>query len=519
MSEPKSQPQPQPAGPDAPDAGGADAKRGSGPKPGVPVPHDTGEARRGSGPKQVAAPPSPPSGTNPGQDRRLAEHLAAAGELVAARRFREAEIEVLRALSGVPGDLRALNLLALVRFKLGRLEEARATYREIATSAPRDPAVRRNLGLLALKAERIDEAVGELELAVRLAPGDKRAWSYLGYAYTRRGDSVAAAAAFRRAGQDAIATEIEQAAVAGAGTPEQALAGPEATGAAPAPAELARAGGGEGALVPRGDSGVSRADSGLSRSDSGVSRSGARVALMAEWAAAPVGGSRPPAAAAARAQTAVSFALGCLGHEGGVATGGGATGGAATGAVAAGAATAPIRLSADDGAFVRADAALASTGAAPWERAFRRVRGVAGGEPLGTADRPFYRMRGDGAIWVAGAGRWTALALEDDILFLREDRVLGFDGDLLWEAGRLPGDGLPMLQFRGRGRVVIELRGAPAGVKVADGAPARVSRAHLYGWLGRVVAHARRDEGPLQITCEGEGVMLLELGAGGGAAL
>ena len=42
------------------------------------------------------------------------------------------------------------------------------------TRAPNDPAVRRNLGLLALKAERIDEAIAELELAAHLAPDDKR---------------------------------------------------------------------------------------------------------------------------------------------------------------------------------------------------------------------------------------------------------------------------------------------------------------------------------------------------------
>jgi Tfp pilus assembly protein PilF/uncharacterized protein (AIM24 family) len=464
------------------------------------MPGDTGEARRGSGPKPplpMPVVPSPPAGTNPGQDRRLAEHLAIAGDLVAARRFREAEIEVLRALSGVPGDLRALNLLALVRFKLGRLEEARATYREIATSAPRDPAVRRNLGLLALKAERVDEAVTELELAVRLAPGDKRAWSYLGYAYTRRGDSVAAAAAFRRAGQDAIATEIEQSAVAGAAAPERALATPDGTGVGGAALEPSRPGEGP---APRNDAPAPRSDAAVARPDAVAAREAAAPAL-AEWGAAPAQAVRqPPATGEARAQTAVSFALACLGLDG----------------AHSAAATAPIRLLAEDGAFVRADAALASTGAAPWERAYRRVRGRGAGESLGTSARPFYRLNGAGVVWVAGAGRWAALALEDDILFLREDRVLGFDGDLSWEAGRLPGDGLPMLQFRGRGRVVVELTGATTGIKVADGAPARVARAHLLGWLGRVVAHARRDQGPLQISCEGEGVMLLELGAPAG---
>ena len=48
-------------------------------------------------------------------------HLASAGELVAAKKFGEAEEEILRALSASPADAKALTLLALVRYKLGRL--------------------------------------------------------------------------------------------------------------------------------------------------------------------------------------------------------------------------------------------------------------------------------------------------------------------------------------------------------------------------------------------------------------
>ena len=127
-------------------------------------------------------------------------HLASAGELVAAKRFGEAESEILRALSDAPKNVQALNLLALVRYKLGRLEEAHATYREIAGAAPQDAHARRNLGLIALKLGHVEEALPELEMAVRLTPGDERAWSYLGYAYAKKGEVVEAAAAFRRAG-------------------------------------------------------------------------------------------------------------------------------------------------------------------------------------------------------------------------------------------------------------------------------------------------------------------------------
>ncbi len=133
-----------------------------------------------------------------------------AGELVSSRRLPEAETEIAQALAHAPHDLRALKLLALVRFKLGRLAEARETYQTVVRAAPDDPGVRRSLGLVALKLEWFHEAVGELEAAARLEPGDRRVWSYLGYAYARVGRSTDAADAFRRAGQPDLAAEMDR---------------------------------------------------------------------------------------------------------------------------------------------------------------------------------------------------------------------------------------------------------------------------------------------------------------------
>jgi len=61
------------------------------------------------------------SPTTPGRvpDERFLDYLSSAADMVGGRRFREAEVEVLRALSITPSDLRALKLLTLVRFKLG----------------------------------------------------------------------------------------------------------------------------------------------------------------------------------------------------------------------------------------------------------------------------------------------------------------------------------------------------------------------------------------------------------------
>jgi uncharacterized protein (AIM24 family) len=107
----------------------------------------------------------------------------------------------------------------------------------------------------------------------------------------------------------------------------------------------------------------------------------------------------------------------------------------------------------------------------------------------------------------------VALTLDQDILYLREDRVVAFDGDVVWESGRVPRDELPLLQFRGSGRVVVDAAGDEVvTLRLSEGSPVTVPRARLVGWLGRVVAQSVRDgeDATLaRIACEGEGVLLL----------
>jgi uncharacterized protein (AIM24 family) len=445
-------------------------------------------------------------------DDRLVGHLATAGEHVAGGRFREAEVEVLRALSGVPADVRALNLLALVRVKLGRLEEARATYREIVAVAPSEAAPRRHLGLLALKLDQIDDAIPELEAAARLAPGDAQTWSYLGYAYAKKGEPVPAAAAFRRAGQDALAVELEHAAtarrpasgpklgaLAGAGTPRPA-APPE--GLAPVTPSL---------VAPAAVVTPSLVAPAAVVTPSLVAP-GAVVAPAASVASENVEAGAPPVVAAAPAATPAASVdgmapvelapvplLGFVLSRLGMATVPPAPIGEA------------LRLAVDDEAYVRAGVALAAVGVR-FEPAFRRTQGRRSSAPLAPAGAPFFRLVGPGDVWVAGSpGRWQAVLLEDDILYVREDRVLAFDGGVSWEAGAVPGDGLRMLQFRGRGCVVLEVDAPPVAIKVTEDRPAFVSRAHLLGWVGRLVTHRQRGLGtsPFDLACQGEGVLLL----------
>src|SRR5450631_3704800 len=319
-------------------------------------------------------------------------HLASAGELVAAKRFGEAEGEILRALSASPADAKALTLLALVRYKLGRLEDAHATYREIAGAAPNDAGARRNLGLLALKLERIDDALPELEMAVRIAPGDGRAWSYLGYAYAKKGEVVQAAAAFRRAGQDALANELDQAAkVQRPPTPVSrgslgrpvALAPPLPPMTPPMPPSVAAEKRPSSWKEPSARRPEDPAPPRVEAAAHSVRP--ADVERSVERSVEPSVDS--PLPREVEAVPLLSFVLARLGQ-------------APSPSIPSGA----FRLAIADEAHARADAILAGTGTLKWEPGFRRAQGRASTEPMGReGGAPFYRLTGGGEIWIAAA--------------------------------------------------------------------------------------------------------------------
>jgi uncharacterized protein (AIM24 family) len=494
----------------------------------------------------LQSPPSTPAASQGGgADDPFLDHLASAAEMVSARLFREAEVEVLQALSIAPADLRALKLLALVRFKLGRLDESRSLCHEIAASVPGDAGIHLKLGLIALKLDRLDEAVFELETAARLAPDDLRAWSYLGFVHARRGERSRAAAAFRRAGQDELALETENqrgpegpplaTSVAGSGIAPEAVPAPVASeSAGSGPARGDGGGANDAGSGPRGR--TSKASGGApSASGSGSGRAlksapSAALGSAADHPFAP-STSAPPereprhdsgrfwaapeevvssAPGTMRASALVGFAVSGLGPPSdqpawiGVA----------------------VRLAITDGAFVRTDAVVACSGVVRWEEAQRRLHGRPSGDRLGGTDAPFCRVRGRaGELFVSapeGAGRLVPLLLEDDVLYLREECVVAFEGTVSWEYGHIPRAPFGMLQFRGRGLVVICVRGEPGSVKVKPERPVQAAARHLLGWVGRVVAHGGHLDvggttapgavpGPLLITCEGEGVVLFEV--------
>jgi tetratricopeptide (TPR) repeat protein len=437
---------------------------------------ETNDTSAPPGAQAAGVPLSPTSA----DEQVLLPQLHRASELVTAQRLPEAETVLMGARRTSPHDLRVLKLLALVRFKLGRLAEAAQVYREAAIVAPEDPAVRLNLGLIALKLESFAEAAQELEAAVRGQPEDRRAWSYLGYAYARNGSPAQAASAFRRAGQHELAAEMERATTGTSHSTEI----PVVEGFADAPPE--RTNGGVSpvstAATPRPVLRREETPVPSSRMVSGEMVFEQGVTLAAFTTARLL--SLPPLVTPIEA------------HGEGV-----------------------LRFQAGAETHVRESALLAAAGGQGLALARRRSRGQLVGDQLATDADRFFRVNGGGELLLVSPQRerrLIALALDRDVLYIEEDRVAAWGDEVVWESGKVPGDGKALLQFRGSGRVVI-LAGEDEliAIRIAENERMAVPAARLAGWLGPVVVQGRPVavetalDGLEYVTCEGEGVLLL----------
>src|SRR5262249_20840012 len=167
-------------------------------------------------------------------DRAFVSHIARGGELLRAEKLAEACAELRLALDLKPGDVKVLNLLGLVTFRLGRYGEARDIFQDLADRQPNDPSLQLNLGLVHLKMGEVDDAIRELARAKELDTlGQVRTLGYLGLAYARKGEYAKARDAFRASGQEDLAREMETqlqeldaAGVPVAGAAAVAVAGP-----------------------------------------------------------------------------------------------------------------------------------------------------------------------------------------------------------------------------------------------------------------------------------------------------
>lgn len=159
-----------------------------------------------------------------------------------------------------------------------------------------------------------------------------------------------------------------------------------------------------------------------------------------------------------------------------------------------------------------------SGGELEYEPATRRSRGSQTDERFDYGGSRFHVVSGNGyLIAVAGDKKFTAVTLDDDIFYLREDLVFAFDATLRWENGNVPGlrGKLPVVQFRGDGAVALRTSQQLVRVKLPAQGILYVDATRLAGWIGRVIPRAvvPPEHGPMGeicVECTGEGVVLVD---------
>lgn len=156
-----------------------------------------------------------------------------------------------------------------------------------------------------------------------------------------------------------------------------------------------------------------------------------------------------------------------------------------------------VRTAPATGFAARLEALRASSNALSMKLLERQMKGKSTGESFGGVGSPVVLATGDGQLVLAPrAGRkLSSFTLEStsDMCFVREEVLLGFDGELAFENGRLAtGDGeqVAVVQLRGRGAVILESIGEILTLEVHGSRGLSVRREVILGWFGRLVPRA-----------------------------
>jgi uncharacterized protein (AIM24 family) len=465
-------------------------------------------------------------------------HLYRGSELLQESRVLEAKEELEFALTMQPSDPKGQDLLGAVYFRLGHYPRAIQIYETLEHAFPNDVSIKVNLALSYLKTGQPEAARRTLQDATRINPEHRRAWGYLGLALQKVGELEQAQAAFERGGHPLMARRVTERrqrvtmpAPAGGGTGVEdgvraaaetafseldtgelrfALAEPE--GAAQndspwhttEPGHVAKASDGSTRTQPPAAATGPRSDRPRPASERapasmhGLSHEVATVPpappMMASTSAStrlvppPPDAPRPPSLPAPVRERHVAPSL----------------------FVTAEASDPPVALHARGVLLVRTTdeqpfgAKLESirvvVGTAATRVLHRRTRDAETHEVLGGIGSPFVRLSGTARLVLGPKAGHTlaALALEDELAFVREDALLGFELRLAYENGRLaletpgegaraPNEGAHVVQLRGSGSVVLELAGSLASVPCTAGRALFVRREWIVGWLGRLV--------------------------------
>jgi uncharacterized protein (AIM24 family) len=154
-----------------------------------------------------------------------------------------------------------------------------------------------------------------------------------------------------------------------------------------------------------------------------------------------------------------------------------------------------VQTSPETGFAARLESVRAASNALTMTLLERHSKGKPTGESFGGVGSPIVRATGEGQLVLAArAGRkLSCFTLEDDMCFVREEVLLGFDGVLAFENGRLAtgeGEFVAVVQLRGKGAVLLEAVGEVLTLEVQGSRGLSVRREVVLGWFGRLVPRA-----------------------------
>lgn len=490
----------------------------------------------------------------PAEQERLDRLIVDGGELLKQNSVTEARQMFTEALELDPNNIKVLGLLGLICFRMNDFQSALPIYERLVSIRRADASFALNLGLVYLRLGQAAEAIVQLQRCRELDPSQSRAVSYLGLAYARNGQYADAYQAFLQAGEEDLAEEMAQylteeqrvelkaavtlptAATEAATTSPNALAdqatdsvvfstqgtvellddevevlieefepepaldtsdtpdAPEAPEAPEAPASD------RAVAIP-----LPQARPMRSRRDKGPGAISQAVALAVPSSAAAAGAARvavghhPP-------QPLFEFATSKLIRP---------DDGDSVFELSAGGV---LIVRVQGRVYTRTEGVNVTGGELAYEVASRRSRGSSGGEEFSSDGRPLFVVSGKGHLLAGPLDQhFTAVTLDQDILYLREDLVFAFEDQLRWENGHVPGSNstIRMVQFRGQGSVAFRSKRPLLAIKLASERVLHVDAMVLAGWIGRVIPRAVTpaaggEQSTLFVECTGEGVLLVE---------
>jgi uncharacterized protein (AIM24 family) len=154
-----------------------------------------------------------------------------------------------------------------------------------------------------------------------------------------------------------------------------------------------------------------------------------------------------------------------------------------------------VRTSTEGGFAARLEAMTAQSSGLGMKLLERQMKGKATGESFGGVASPIVLATGEGQLVLAPrpGRKLSSFTLDDDMCFAREEVLLGFDGKLSYENGKLAtgeGEFIAVVQLRGTGAVLLEAIGEILTLDVQANRAMSVRREVILGWFGRLVPRA-----------------------------